>query len=143
MKKDKAMQILVIDGQGGGIGKSLIQNLRDKIKEDITIIALGTNALATSAMIKAGADDGATGENAIIHMADRGDLIIGPIGIVVGNSMLGELTPKMAEAIGSSPCRKILIPIQRCNINIAGSENKPMQKLVDDLIRQVKELIGS
>ncbi len=137
------MKIAVIDGQGGGIGKNLILNLKEKIQDDVTIIALGTNSLATSSMIKAGADEGATGENAIIFMASKVDLIVGPIGIVVGNSMLGELTPKMAEAVGSSPCPKILIPIQKCNISIAGSENKPMQNLIDDLVVKVNAFLSS
>ncbi len=134
-------RIAVVDGQGGGIGKNLIQNLKDKLDNRITVVALGTNALATSTMIKAGADEGATGENAIVQTVARVDLIVGPIGIVVANSMLGELTPKMAEAIGSAPCRKILIPVQKCSVSIAGSENKTMQNLVDDLILQVKEII--
>lgn len=141
LKCKNVMKIAVIDGQGGGIGKNLILNLKERLPEDITLIALGTNALATSAMIKAGADEGATGENAIIFMAPKVDLIVGPIGIVVGNSMLGELTPMMAEAIGSSPCRKILIPVQKCSVAIAGSTNKPLQNLIDDLIGQVRELI--
>lgn len=137
------MNIAVIDGQGGGIGRNLILNLKQYLPESVNLIALGTNALATSSMIKAGADDGATGENAIKYMASRVDLILGPIGIVVASSMLGELTPVMAEAIGSSPCRKILIPIQKCNISIAGSENKGMQLLIDDLVREVKEFIST
>ncbi len=136
------MNIAVIDGQGGGIGRNLILNLKQNLPESVNIIALGTNALATSSMMKAGADDGATGENAIKFMVPKVDLIVGPIGIIVGNSMLGELTPVMAEAIGSSPCRKILIPVQKCNISIAGSENKGMQILVDDLVKEVKDIIS-
>ncbi len=133
------MRIAVIDGQGGGIGKNLILSLKEKIPAEITLIALGTNALATSAMIKAGADEGATGENAIAFTAPRMDLIVGPIGIVIANSMLGEFTPKMAEAVGSSPCRKILIPVQKCSATIAGSENKPLQVLIDDLVERVRQ----
>lgn len=137
------MRIAVIDGQGGGIGRNLILSLRKSLKDDVNIIALGTNALATSAMMKAGADEGATGENAISFMAHKVDLIVGPIGIVVGNSMLGELTPAMAEAVGSSPCQKILIPVQKCSVKIAGSEDKALHTLIDDLVRQVKDLLSS
>jgi NAD(P)-dependent dehydrogenase (short-subunit alcohol dehydrogenase family) len=103
------MKIAVVDGQGGGIGKALVEKLRIEFGNDIEITALGTNALATSLMLRAGADEGASGENAIVYNAGRVDVIIGPIGIIAADSMLGELTPAMAKAIAGSSAKKILI----------------------------------
>lgn len=131
------MKIAVIDGQGGGVGRSLVTGIKECYGTDIEIIALGTNTMATSTMLKAGADAGATGENAIVINAEKVDLITGPIGIILANSMLGELTPAMARAVGESPCEKILIPIQKCRITIAGNESIPMQMLIDDAIKQI------
>ncbi len=135
------MKIAVIDGQGGGVGKSLVTGLKEHYDTDIEIIALGTNATATSTMLKAGADTGATGENAIVFTAGKVDLITGPIGIIIANSMLGELTPVMARAVGESPCEKVLIPIHKCRITIAGNESMPMQILIGDAIKQIGKLI--
>jgi len=100
------MRIAVIDGQGGGIGKAIVEKLRKELSEDVEIIALGTNALATSYMLKAGANEGATGENAIIVNVGKADVIMGTIGILAANSMLGELTPLLARAIAESPAKK-------------------------------------
>ncbi|MBM7686750.1 MAG: hypothetical protein PWP07_2653 [Epulopiscium sp.] len=107
------MRIAVIDGQGGGIGKSIVEKLRKELMEDIEIVALGTNSLATSFMMKAGANEGATGENAIVYNSSKVDIIIGAIGIIAANSMLGELTPTMAKAIAESPAKKVLLPLNR------------------------------
>ncbi|HQJ37520.1 MAG TPA: DUF3842 family protein, partial [Bacillota bacterium] len=100
------MRIAVIDGQGGGIGKAIVERFRQKLEDSVEIVALGTNSLATSLMLKAGADEGATGENAIIYNACKVDIILGPIGIISANSLLGELTPLMAKAIAESPAKK-------------------------------------
>lgn len=132
------MRIAVIDGQGGGIGKSIVEKLRQELSPDIDIIALGTNVLATSAMIKAGASEGATGENAIIYNSPKVDFIVGSIGIIAANSMLGELTPVMAKAIAESPAKKILIPLNRCNLWIAGVKNDSLPKSIDELVEIVK-----
>ena len=133
------MRIAVIDGQGGGIGKYVIERLRKELSDDIEIFALGTNALATAAMLKAKANEGASGENAVIYTSGQVDLIVGPIGIIMANSMLGEVTPRMAEAISSSRAGKILIPVTRRNLGIAGYEPEPLPHLVDNLIKKIKE----
>ena len=132
------MRIAVIDGQGGGIGKAIVEKLRKAFEEPIEIVALGTNSLATSLMLKAGANEGATGENAIVHNASKVDIILGPIGIICANSLLGELTPLMAKAIAESPAKKILIPLNRCHVMIAGIENKSLPHYIDDVIEIVK-----
>lgn len=136
------MRIAVIDGQGGGIGKAVVDKLRKELPEDVVIIALGTNALAASLMMKAGADEGASGENAIAVNAGKADVIIGPIGIIAANSMLGELTPVMAKAISESPARKILIPISKCNLDIAGVSNEPLPQLIEKAVDIVKTQLG-
>jgi len=133
------MRIAVIDGQGGGIGKALVERLRSEFGDTVDIIALGTNSMATSVMLKSGADEGATGENAIIYNADKVDVITGVIGIIAANSMLGELTPAMAKAIAESRAIKILIPMNRCNIQVAGVKNAPIPKYIDDVISLIME----
>ncbi|AEF94762.1 hypothetical protein Desca_1920 [Desulfotomaculum nigrificans CO-1-SRB] len=132
------MRVAVIDGQGGGIGKAIVDKFRQAFGEEIEIIALGTNALATSLMLKSGANEGASGENAIVFNASRVDVILGTIGIITANSMLGELTPMMAKAIAESPAKKILIPLNRCNIEVAGIKNVPLPHYIDDAIELVK-----
>lgn len=134
------MEVLVIDAQGGGIGRQLIIGLK-AVKPDIKITAVGTNTLATSAMLKAGADQGATGENAVVVCAARTDLIVGPIGIVIADSMLGEVTAKMAHAVGSSRAKRILIPFQNCNTWIAGIDEVNTKKLMDSAINAIVSMI--
>ena len=136
------MRVAVVDGQGGGIGKLLVEMLRKDLSKDIEILALGTNSLATSSMLKAGANIGATGENAIVVNANKVDVIMGTFGIIAANSMLGELTPMMAKAIAESSAKKILLPLNRCNIEIVGVEkSEPMPNLIDRAIQAVKEFI--
>ena len=132
------LRIAVIDGQGGGMGKAMVEKLRCEFGENIEIIALGTNALATSLMLKAGANEGASGENAIIFNSPRVDVIMGAVGIIAANSMLGELTPLMAKAIAESPAKKVLIPLNRCNIQIAGVKSEPFPHYIDDAIGLIK-----
>jgi len=137
------MLVAVIDGQGGGIGRSIIEKLRNEFTDDIKIIALGTNSLATSFMIKAGANEGATGENAIVYNAGRVDVIMGVVGIIAVNSMLGELTPLMAKAIAESPARKILVPLNRCNVEIVGiDKSESLPRLIDKAALAVKEYMN-
>ena len=136
------MRIAVIDGQGGGIGRAIVDKLRKELPEDVEIIALGTNSLATSFMIKAGANEGATGENAIAFNVTRVDLIMGTVGILCANSMLGELTPSMAKAIAESPVNKILLPLNRSNIEIVGvDKTEPLPHLIDMAIQRIKNMM--
>lgn len=137
------MRIAVVDGQGGGIGKHITEKLRRELPEHIEFLALGTNALATSVMLRAGANEGATGENAVIYNAGRVDLIVGPISILFPNAMLGELSPKMAEAIASSPAQKVLLPLSRAGIDIVGLKSEPLPHLIEELVKRVKELTGT
>lgn len=128
------MKIAVVDGQGGGIGKALIEKIRQAFGNELHIVAFGTNALATSAMMKVGANEGASGENAIVFSVPSFDVVMGSIGIIAANSMYGELSPKMAEAIAESRALKILIPLNKYNIQIAGIRNEPLPHYIDDAI---------
>jgi uncharacterized membrane protein len=139
----KHTTIAIVDGMGGGIGVQLIGKLKEIIDEDIEndieIIALGTNAVATERMVKAGAARRATGENAIRVSVGGGDFILGPIGIVIGDSMMGEITPAMAEAILAAPGERILLPMQQDHFFIAGLEQLPLAKMTDKAIEIFKE----
>ena len=126
------MKIVVIDGQGGRIGKALIEHLRAR-NFDGYLLAVGTNSIATSAMLKAGADAGATGENPVVVACRDADVIIGPIGIIAADSMLGEITPKMAEAIGQSRSRKVLVPVNRC-FEVAGVQEMSLSQYVEQAV---------
>lgn len=136
------MRIAVIDGQGGGIGKHITERIRKISPEGLEILALGTNALATSVMLKAGANEGASGENAIVYNAPRVDIIVGSVSIMYANSMSGELTPKMAEAIASSPAKKILLPLTKSEVVIVGVKPEPLPHLIDELIMQIKKILN-
>ncbi len=126
--------ICVIDGQGGGIGAAIIKRLKMLFEEHVEIVALGTNAIATAQMLKARANRGASGENAIVVTAPQMDIIIGSVSIVMANAMMGEVTPKIAAAVASSPARKLLIPISQENVVIVGALSLPLPHVVDTLI---------
>ncbi len=128
--------ICVIDGQGGGIGATIIKRLRTLFEEEAEIVALGTNAIATAQMLKARANRGASGENAIVQTVSRMDIVIGPVGIVMANSMMGEVTPKIAEAVASSEARKLLVPLSQENLVIVGASSQPLPHLLDVLIEE-------
>lgn len=133
------MRIAVVDGQGGGMGKVIVDRLRKEFRDSVEILALGTNTLATAAMLKAGANEGATGENAIKYNCREVDWIIGSLSIIVANSMLGELTPEMSTAIANCKAKKLLLPIHRTNIEIVGLKPEPLPHLVDVLLVQMRK----
>jgi NAD(P)-dependent dehydrogenase (short-subunit alcohol dehydrogenase family) len=134
------MKIAVIDGQGGGIGKHIVGKLRKHLPEGAEIIALGTNSLATAAMMKAGANDGATGENAIVFMVNQVDILVGSVAIMAVNAMLGEITPKMAGAIANSKAQKFLLPVNRLGIEIIGANNEPLPHQIEKLVGSIKRV---
>ena len=117
------MRILIIDGQGGGIGARLVGLLRPKLPQGCELLCAGTNSLATSAMLKAGASRGATGEHAVCYNAQHADLILGPIGVILANGIMGEVSPAMASAVSGAECVKVLIPSPTCGTLIAGTED--------------------
>lgn len=133
------MRIMVVDGQGGGIGGLVIKKIREELGHSLTIYAVGTNAMATAQMMKSGANKGATGEGAVRWAALRSDLIVGPVAIVLPNAMMGELTPAMAESICSSSARKLLLPLTQENLKIVGFPDAPLPHLVDEVLKLIKE----
>ena len=139
MKNLSSCRIAVIDGQGGGIGKHIMEKLRARLPEDTELIALGTNSLATAQMMKTGASEGATGENAICYTSQRVDFIIGTVSILTANGMMGEISPRIAEAIGSSPARKYLLALNRHGIQIIGVQKEPLPHLIDELVDMIRE----
>jgi len=141
MEKRKK-SIAVIDGQGGGIGSAIIKRLREVFAEEIEIIGLGTNAMATGAMLKAGANKGASGGNAIVRTVKTIDIVVGTMSIVLANSMMGELTPQMAEAIASSPAMKCLLLLKIPELEIIGAPKEPLPHLIDQLIKRIQEIIA-
>ena len=134
------MNILVMDAQGGGIGKQVVAAVRKRFP-DATITAVGTNAAATTAMLRAGADEGATGENAAVVCCRRADVIIGPVGIVIADALLGEVTPRMAVAVGQSAAKRILIPVNHCANFIAGVADLSVGRLVDSVVAELEKTV--
>lgn len=132
------MKILVVDGQGGGMGRQLVEQIK-KAFPAAEVTAVGTNALATQAMLKAGADHAATGENAVVVGCRTADLIIGPVGIVIADSLWGEITPVMAAAIGQSLAARILLPMNQCNNIIVGVEDVSASKLVQNCLEEIRK----
>lgn len=134
------MNILVIDGQGGQLGGQLIKSLKANF-QNIKIMAVGTNATATAAMLKAGADQVATGENPVMVACRKTDVIIGPIGIVIADSLFGEITPKMAVAVGQADAVRILLPVNKCDNLVAGIPNVSTAAILEDVIVKVRNII--
>ena len=130
------MKIVVIDGQGGGIGRALVSGIKANVP-GCTLTAVGTNSAATIAMQKAGADKAATGENAVIVACRTADVIVGPVGIVVADALLGEVTPQMAQAVGSSTARKILIPVNMCDTIVVGVSEINVSSLVSQAVQRI------
>ncbi len=127
-------KVCVIDGQGGGIGSTVIKRIKERFEESVEVIALGTNAIATAQMLKARANKGASGTNAIVQTVKGADMIIGTVGIIMPHSMMGEVTPQMAEAISCSQAKKVLLPLTQENIAIVGMVGSPLPQLVDELL---------
>ena len=135
------MRVLIIDGQGGGLGRQLVGAVKARLPE-VEVLAVGTNSAATNAMLRAGADQAATGENSVAVASKRADVIMGPVGIVIADSMLGEITPQMALAVGQSPAKRILIPVNFCDNIIVGVTETSMTKNVENAVDALARLIG-
>lgn len=132
------MRIVIIDGQGGGVGRALAEALA-KGCPDAELIAVGTNATATANMMKGGTLSGATGENAVVYNCGRADVIVGPVGIVMANAMLGEITPKMAEAVSSADARLLLIPMNRCHATLVGVESRKLTDYIKEAVETIEQ----
>lgn len=127
-------KICVIDGQGGGIGSAIIKRLKEHYGENVEILALGTNAIATAQMLKARANKGASGENAIVQTVEKADVVIGPLGIILSHAMMGEVTPRIASAVAGCRARKLLLPLTQENVEVIGVVSQPLPHLIDALI---------
>jgi len=136
------MKVAVVDGMGGGIGAQIVARLRQVVTAPHQLVALGANATATASMVRAGADVGATGENAIAVTAPKMDVIVGPVGIVIPNSLMGEITPAMAATIASCGAAKILVPVQQPHVELLGFEPRALAAVLDDAAARVAELLG-
>ncbi len=136
-------KVCIIDGQGGGIGSAVIKRLKERFEERIELIALGTNAIATAQMLKARANKGASGSNAIVQTVKKADVIIGPVGIIMPHAMMGEVSLEMAEAVCQSKAKKVLLPLTQENIAIVGVTGAPLPQLVDELIDTHLGLLNS
>ncbi|MGE5842304.1 MAG: DUF3842 family protein [Deltaproteobacteria bacterium] len=134
------MVVMVMDGQGGGIGSLIIKALRAAVPEDTEILALGTNSAAAARMMKAGANRGAAGENAIVQTSSKADVIMGPLAVLMAHAMMGEVTPRMAEAVSASRAKKILIPLNQEGVRLVGIANDPLPHLVEEAVSVVKEM---
>ncbi len=135
------MKVLIIDGQGGGLGRQLVTAVKEA-HPDIEVLAVGTNSAATNAMLRAGADQAATGENSVAAASRQADVIMGPIGIVIADSMLGEITPAMAVAVGQSQAKRILIPVNLCDNIVVGVGETSMVKNVQNAVNALEKLLG-
>ena len=135
------MKIAVIDGQGGRMGRMIIERIKST-NLPCELIAIGTNSIATSVMLKAGADAGATGENPVIVASRDADVIIGPVGIISADSLLGEITPAMAVAIGQSMGKKLLLPVNQCNNIIIGTGSATMARLIEEAVEEIVKMVS-
>lgn len=136
------MTILVIDGQGGGIGKRLVEELVKKTPAGVQIIAVGTNSVATAAMLRAGATAAATGENPVLVNCANAQVIAGPMGIALANAMYGEITPAMANAVGASSAQRVLIPVEKCNTHVAGVAQLPLAQYIENAVQTILSIVA-
>ena len=135
------MKIVIIDGQGGSLGKALVEAIR-RTHPTLEILAIGTNSMAASAMLRGGASAIATGENPVVVAARDADFIIGPLGLIAADSLHGEITPTMASAVSQSKAHKILIPISKCNISIVGKQELPLGEMIDFVVEELGSLLS-
>ena len=135
------MKILIVDGQGGGVGRQLATKIKEAFP-DVRLMAVGTNTIATAAMLKGGADDAATGENAVLVAARKADVIIGPLGIVVADSLGGEITPAMANAVAQSGAKRILLPFKHCDNVIVGVSDYTLGNLIQQAIEELRKIVS-
>ena len=135
------MKILIVDGQGGGVGRQLAAQIKETFP-DVQLMAVGTNTIATSAMLKGGADTAATGENAVLVAARKADVIVGPLGIVVADSLGGEISPAMANAVAQSDAKRILIPFKNCENVIVGVSDYTLGHLIQQAIDELRKIIA-
>jgi len=135
------VKVMILDGQGGGIGSAVIKGLRESMGADLEILALGTNSIATSNMMKAGANRGGTGENAVAVTSKQVDVIVGPLAILMADAMMGEVTSTVASAVSSSAARKILIPLTQENVTLVGVSGEPLPHLVQQVVETLKEVV--
>lgn len=135
------MKIVIVDGQGGKLGKLLVEQLK-QVCPQVKLYAIGTNSIATATMLKAGADFGATGENPVIRNVMDADVVLGPMGIVVAHAILGEVTPAMAEAVGGCRAKKLLIPMNSCGVWVAGVQELPLSAYVAQIVEQIHAMQG-
>ena len=133
------MRVLIIDGQGGKLGKLIVETIKSSLPE-IELVAVGTNSIATATMLKAGADFGATGENPVVVNAAETDCNVGPLGILAADALLGEVTEKMAAAVGRAKAMKLLVPVNRCNNYVVGTKNTSMSEYAEEVAKKVQEL---
>lgn len=142
MKQTETVRVLIIDGQGGRMGAQLVEGLKNAVPA-ACITAVGTNAIATSAMVRAGASQAATGENAVVVNSRRADIIAGPLGIVMADSLLGEITPAMAAAVAQSEAFKVLLTVNRCNHVVVGVQDLSMGQLISQAVQRISQLCSS
>ena len=133
-------KIIVVDGQGGNIGKQIVKSIKESFPGEY-VRAVGTNSVATANMLKAGADEGATGENAVVVACKEADIIVGPIGIIIADALLGEVSKEMATAISSCNAKKVLIPLNKCDVLVAGVKAKNTNELLEETISIINDII--
>ena len=134
------MTILIVDGQGGRLGTQLVKEVLERFPGQ-ELLAVGTNSMATESMLKAGAPRAATGENAVVVACRKADIILGPMGMVIADALLGEVTPEMARAVGQSDAVRILLPSDKCSTLVAGVGSQGMSALIDDAMDKLAQLL--
>ena len=138
---ERVQNIVIIDGQGGSLGKALVESIKKRFKA-VKILAIGTNSLAASSMLRSGADAIATGENPVVVACRNADLIIGPLGIITADALHGEITPTMAVSVAQSKAHKILLPISKCNVSIVGRQDLSLSEMIELAMQEIADYVG-